>query len=243
MKKRIALLAAMLALMLIAGSFAFAAEQQKADIEQHIYERNSKDRTLSLFKEVTVDQALFPAVGEAKFDGDRWFIFQNSDVSKPIYGKSLKNELDRFVFVENVGNVDVYVRTWFAFEEGTYGKSVLDDLIHLNFNDENWARSEVTSGVEIDGNKYTVFYADYKNADYKTVLEAGKTAEPSLMQLYMDSKGTNEDMIALDGNGSGKYEIGIYSQAVGTTSFSDAKTALDTAFGTAHPWTSGLNAE
>jgi len=235
MKKRIVLLAALLAL-LSTASAAFAEEQQKADIEQHIYERNSKDRTLSLFKEVTVDQALFPAVGEAKFDGDRWFIFQNSNVSKPIYGKSLKNELDRFVFVENKGDVSVYVRTWFAFEEGTYGKSVLDDLIHLNFNDNDneWTRSKVTSGVEIDGNKYTVFYADYK-----TALEAGKTAEPSLMQLYMDSKGTNEDMIAIDGNGSGKYEIRIYSQAVEAL----PNITLDTAFGTNHPWTKGLSAE
>ncbi len=234
MKKRIVLLAALLALMLIAGSFAFAAEQQKADIEQHIYQRTTKKVNWAPFEEVTEEQPLFPAVGEAELKSTRWFIFQDCDVSKPIYGKSLKNELDRFVFVENKGDVSVYVRTWFAFEEGTYGKSVLDDLIHLNFNTEDWTMSEATSGVEIDGNKYTVFYADYK-----TVLEAGKTAEPSLMQLYMDSKGTNEDMIALDGNGSGKYEIGIYSQAVQAYT----EITLDGAFGTNHPWTSGLNAE
>lgn len=236
MKRRFALLAALLALLSIASAAA-AAEPAKADIEQHIYERNSKDRTLSLFKEVTADQALFPAVGEAELKNTRWFIFQGVKDSRLIYGPDLKNELDRFVFVKNKGNVSVYVRTWFAFEEGSYGKSVLDDLIHLNFNDENWTRSEVTSGVEIGGNKYTVFYADYNK-----VLDAEKTAEPSLMQLYMDSKGTNEDMVAIDGNGSGKYEIGIYSQAVETTSFSDAKTALDV-FGTAHPWKNGLNAE
>ena len=234
MKKRIALLAALLALMLIAGSFAFAAEQQKADIEQHIYERNSKDRTLSLFREVTRDQALFPAVGEAELDRSRWFILQGVNDKRPVYGPSLKNELDRFVFVENTGDVSVYVRTWFAFEEGSYGKSVLDDLIHLNFNTDEWTMSKATSGVEIDGNKYTVFYADYNKA-----LEKEKTAEPSLMQLYMDSKGTNEDMVAIDGNGSGKYEIRIYSQAVQV----HQDITLDKAFGTNHPWTSGLNAE
>ena len=237
MKKRIALLALLMAAIVTAGSVALAEEAQKADIEQRIYERNSRDRTLSFFKEVTADQALFPAVGEAELTSTRWFIFQGVDDSRPIYGPDLKNELDRFVFVENKGNVSVYVRTWFAFEEGSYGKSVLDDLIHLNFNTKDWTMSEATSGVEIGGNKYTVFYADYNKT-----LDAEKTAEPSLMQLYMDSKGTNEDMMAIDGNGSGKYEIGIYSQAVGTTSFSDAKTALDT-FGTAHPWKTGLNAE
>lgn len=238
MKKRIALLAALLAL-LSTASAAFAEEQPiKADIEQHIYQRTTKKVNWAPFEEVTEEQPLFPAVGEAELKSTRWFIFQDCNVSKPIYGKSLKNELDRFVFVENTGDVSVYVRTWFAFEEGSYGKSVLDDLIHLNFNTYEWTKSEATSGVEIDGNKYTVFYADYE-----TALEAGKTAEPSLMQLYMDSKGTNEDMVAIDGNGSGKYEIGIYSQAVGTTSFSDAKTALDTVFGTAHPWKNGLNAE
>ncbi len=233
MKKRIALLAALLAL-LSTASAAAAAEPAKADIEQHIYERSTKKVNWAPFEEVTEEQPLFPAVGEAKLKSTRWFIFQGVKDKRPVYGPSLKNELDRFVFVENKGNVSVYVRTWFAFEEGSYGKSVLDDLIHLNFNDKNWTRSEVTSGVEIGGNKYTVFYADYE-----TALEAGKTAEPSLMQLYMDSKGTNEDMVAIDGNGSGKYEIRIYSQAVQV--YQDI--TLDKAFGTNHPWTSGLNAE
>ena len=234
MKRRFALLALLMAAIVTAGSVALAEEAQKADIEQRIYERNSQDRTLSLFKEVTADQALFPAVGEAELTSTRWFIFQGVKDSRPIYGPDLKNELDRFVFVENKGNVSVYVRTWFAFEEGSYGKSVLDDLIHLNFNTDEWTMSKATSGVEIGGNKYTVFYADYK-----TALEAGKTAEPSLMQLYMDSKGTNEDMVAIDGNGSGKYEIRIYSQAVQV----HQDITLDKAFGTNHPWTSGLNAE
>lgn len=238
MKKRIVMLAALLAL-LSTASAAFAEEQPiKADIEQHIYQRTTKKVNWAPFEEVTEEQPIFPAVGEAELKSTRWFIFQDCNVSKPIYGKSLKNELDRFVFVENTGDVSVYVRTWFAFEEGSYGKSVLDDLIHLNFNTDEWTMSKATSGVEIGGNKYTVFYADYNKA-----LDAEKTAEPSLMQLYMDSKGTNEDMVAIDGNGSGKYEIGIYSQAVETTSFSDAKTALDTVFGTAHPWKNGLNAE
>lgn len=238
MKKRFAILAAILALTMAAGSFALVAEPQQADIEQHIYERVSKKVNWAPFKEVEADQPLFPAVGEAKLGSPRWFIRQDVNKIYDLYEASLKNELDRFVFVENKGNVSVCVRTWFAFEEGTYGKSVLDGLIHLNFNDKDWTRSEVTSGVEIDGNKYTVFYADYNAA-----LQAGDTAEPSLMQLYMDSSGTNEDMLAIDGNGSGKYEIGIFSQAVGADGVSDAKAMLDGAFGTNHPWTNGLNAE
>ncbi|MBQ7091730.1 MAG: hypothetical protein IJN83_03670, partial [Clostridia bacterium] len=133
MKKRIALLAALLAL-LSAASVAAAAEPAKADIEQHIYQRTTKKVNWAPFEEVTEEQPLFPAAGEAELNSTRWFIFQDCNVSKPIYGKSLKNELDRFVFVENTGDVSVYVRTWFAFEEGSYGKSVLDDLIHLNFN-------------------------------------------------------------------------------------------------------------
>ena len=233
MKKRIALLAALLALLSIASAAA-AAEPAKADIEQHIYQRTTKKVNWAPFEEVTEEQPLFPAVGEAKLKSTRWFIFQGVKDKRPVYGPSLKNELDRFVFVENKGDVSVYVRTWFAFEEGSYGKSVLDDLIHLNFNTDEWKKSEATSGVEIDGNKYTVFYADYNKA-----LDAEKTAEPSLMQLYMDSKGTNEDMVAIDGNGSGKYEIRIYSQAVQV----HQDITLDKAFGTKHPWTSGLNAE
>lgn len=237
MKRRFVMLIALALALVMTASFAFALSADgadKADIEQRIYERRSKSRSWSALKPVTEEQPLFPAVGEAELTGIRWWLNQGVNKTDKIYGPALKNELDRFVFVENMGSVSVYVRTWFAFEEGAYGKSVLDELIHINFNSDAWTMSEITDGVEIDGNKFTVFYADYKET-----LAPGDTAEPSLMQLYMDSSGTNEDIIAIDGNGSGKYEIGIVSQAVDATDFDDGADALNNVFDT-HPWTNGL---
>ena len=64
------------------------------------------------------------------------------------------------------------------------------------------------------------------------ILPAGKTTYPSLAQVYLKSEATNEDMESLDGNGNGKLDIVVLSQAVQADGFADAKTALDTAFGT-----------
>ena len=63
------------------------------------------------------------------------------------------------------------------------------------------------------------------------ILAPGKVSYPSLLQVYIDPKTTNEDVKAIDANGNGKFDILVKSQAVQTAGFSDAKTALDGAFG------------
>lgn len=234
MKRRFAAVIALALSMVMVSSFAFAAgDSDKAQIEQKILERVNKGRTWFPLKPVEDDQPLFPAVGEPKLNFHLWL---SEKVYKPdkIYGKSLKNELDRFVFVKNTGNVDVYVRTWFAFEEGTYGKSVLDGLIHLNINSgdglDEWTVSQPIAGQSIDGNVYTVFYADYNSA-----IKPDETAVPSLLQLYMDSTAGNEEVAAIDGDGDGKYKLMVLSQCVETKGFDDGADALSTAFGSI-PW-------
>ena len=68
------------------------------------------------------------------------------------------------------------------------------------------------------------------------LLTAGSVSYPSLLQLYMRPWATNEDVKAIDSNENGLYDILVKSQAVQVNGFKDAKTALDTAFGSEHPF-------
>lgn len=175
-------------------------------IDQREYERVSEDSSdLRLY---TQDKALYPAVGKPVADVAFSWTSVDCDGISFLYGPDLKGEIDKFVFVENTGSRDAYIRTWFAFEQGSYAGSVLDNVIHINMNSNAWRIGTVQSGVQIDGNTYTVLYVDHIGP-----LETGKTSEPSLLQVYMDSNAGNDTVAAIDGNSDGRYEILVTSQA------------------------------
>lgn len=138
-----------------------------------------------------------------------------------------KNAQDKIVTVKNTGKSDAYVRTWIALEdpftEGRIGVNVGDTTKYIQ--DPAWA------SVTIDGVQYSVSCFTYKEA-----LKPGEVSTPSLFQVYLNYKATNEDMELLGDT----YEILAFSQAVQTAGFADAKTALNTAFGTNHPWADGV---
>ncbi|MBR2635973.1 MAG: hypothetical protein IKD34_02875, partial [Oscillospiraceae bacterium] len=71
---------------------------------------------------------------------------------------------------------------------------------------------------------------------YKEALKPGEVSTPSLFQVYLNSKATNEDMELLGDT----YDILAFSQAVQADGFADAATALKAAFGTEHPWADGV---
>ena len=171
----------------------------------------------------------------------------------------MKNAIDKIVFVENDGENDAYVRTWFAFEQGSIDADNYFDIIGINHDVDHW--DWVTEGTGADGKdelivipnveitdkngvtgKYLILVATYKGPSSRPngILAPGKVSYPSLLQVYMNPKATNEDVKAIDANGNGKFDILVKSQAVQTAGFSDAKTALDEAFGEAtaenHPF-------
>lgn len=175
-------------------------------IEQLEYERGGAG--LQTF---TDGKFLYPAVHTAETEKtviQSWNSLGIASGTSQLWDSGWKNVVDKFVFVRNGGNVPVYVRTWFAFEEGNYGGNVLEKLIQLNFNDTEWTRSTPAAGVKIGENTYTVFYADLQST-----LASGKTSMPSLLQVYMSSEAKNQDVMAVDGNGNEQYEILIFSHA------------------------------
>ena len=224
------------------------------DIEQIELERD-EDGNL---KDFSQNKPLYPAVGDVDWDDELvyWPDVSETASSRVFDDEKLSGVVDKFVFVENTGKSDAYVRTIFAFELGSFPVGTVKDdvIIHLNRNDKltsetgagHWVFRWLDTPVTIDGNQYEVAEAIYlhkssvQGTAEEGILPAGATSYPSLLQVFMDSAATNEDCEALDGNKNGTYDILVVSQAVQTAGFEDAQTALNEAFGkiTAenHPW-------
>lgn len=143
--------------------------------------------------------------------------------------------IDKFVTVQNTGDLPVYVRTIVAFEVGA--GAVADPYVHAVMNsnvntNEISALDWVAEPVVIDGSTYKIAVATYVNA-----LDPDDTTIPSLKQVYLDKKAGNEIVSACGET----YEILVFSQAVqiGMGDL-DAAGSLNEAFGeiTAdnHPW-------
>ena len=145
------------------------------------------------------------------------------------------NAVDKFVFVENTGKTDAYVRTLIAFESGSLSVEEWDEVVSTSYH-FSWGDPVVIGSITVENNNYVVLEYTYKGRPDKGfhengILPAGEVTQCSLGQVYMRSTATNEDCEAIDGNKNGKYDILVLSQAVQTAGFADAKTALDAAFG------------
>ena len=137
-----------------------------------------------------------------------------------------KNVQDKIVTVKNTGKSDAYVRTWIALED-----PFTEGRIGVNVGSNGYTQDPYWIPVVIDGVQYSVSCFTYNAA-----LKPGEVSSPSLLQVYLNYKATNEDMELLGDT----YEILAFSQAVQADGFADAATALKAAFGTDHPWTDGV---
>ena len=239
-------------------------------IEQHEYERATnadgtyKTATIDgvtsyVLKKFTQGKSLLPIVGDPSLPGDNagYAGFDSTVVRMTQVGSygsmqvfAGKNAQDKFVTVENTGKTDAYVRTLVAIECGTGNAKLIGtgsrcvDADKAATSTMPWIKYEIGK-IVVDNNTYFLFEYVYRGAsDVKRhengILPAGDTTYPNLAQVYLSSTATNEDCIALDGNGNGTLDILVYSQAVQANGFDDAETALNAGFGdittTNHPW-------
>lgn len=153
--------------------------------------------------------------------------------SNQLFDDSVKNAVDKFVFVENTGQKDAYIRTWMAFEQGSLSTEKFEDVIATNGDADHWEWETAATDVIIDGNKYVIVAATYlgPKSNPTGILAPGAISYPSLLQFYMYPSATNEDVEAIDGNKNGVYDIIVVSQAIQTDGFENAKEALDSGFG------------
>lgn len=120
-----------------------------------------------------------------------------------------ENAMDHIVVITNTGNHVGYVRTWFAFEMGDLTEAEFKASVQFNQNITQWNWGAFSYGVELEGERYAVICAEYKEA-----LQGGETAPPNLLQILLMSEAANDTANRLDGNHDGKYEVRAYSQVV-----------------------------
>ena len=145
------------------------------------------------------------------------------------------NVLDHIVVVTNTGNIDGYVRTWFAFEMGGVSEDEFKKSVIFNRNSTDWTWGQAEYGVEIGGEKYAVLCAEYKRPDAENAkaLESGKTTPPSLLQVMLGWDVSSDIVRRLDKNNNGKYEILTHSRVVSAPGAWGKESA--------DPWSSGSN--
>lgn len=222
MKKFIALLLTVVltATVAVGGTVAYLQDKDSdvnvmtlynVDIEQ-IEQERGENGNLTAF---TPNKPAYPAVGPIAWAEEK--ITVNAGEYK-VFTPALKNVVDKIVTVNNTGTSDAYVRTIVAIEAPGFDPT---DLIHINYNDVGVSMSGPVTKT-IGSTDYVVFTFTYSEA-----LEYGKSSAPSLLQVFLDSKATNEDVAKFGDT----WEIKVLSQAVQAAGFENAKSALDTAFG------------
>lgn len=194
-------------------------------IEQNEYEYNENGELVDF----TQGKPLLPYVGQLGWT--------NADYMDGAYRSfTMNNVVDKYVTVTNTGSTPAYVRTILALEMGEY--DTVDEFYYkvvgvatnaangAEFKFEgawNWSDKFV---AEIDGNNYLILVATHEDP-----VMPGEETIPSLLQVYMNKEADNEEVIKVDGNGNGMYDILAFSQAVQSTGFASAEEALNTGFG------------
>lgn len=229
---------------------------------------NEKDEygyTPDQLQEFTQSKPLYPAVyqdGKAKWDdrnGSQAASGADSHQqswgqvgapgSNQLFDDSVKNVIDKFVFVENTGKSEAYFRTIIAIE---LPEAFDPDLLHTSFNantrydwdpntDDVQDPSEAWEDfMVIDDVRYQLLVATHTEP-----LAPGAVSRPSVLQFFLDPAATNED-VALFGD---TFDVLVVSQAVQTMGFENkgAVYALNTAFGEVtaenNPWSADSDME
>ena len=228
MKKKtlvIALCAAVLAIAIVGGTVAYFTDIKaetntmtlgSVSIEQYEQERGEGGALVTF----TPDKPAMPAVGEIKWADEP---IQVGDYQQKVFHEDMKNVMDKIVTVQNTGKSDAFVRTIVAIEAPEYDKN---NLLGANYNiegmvDQDW---NAWQPVDIEGTQYLYMVFTYEKA-----LAPEEVSAPSLVQLYLASKTTNEDVVAFGET----WDVLVLSQAVQEAGFPDAVTALNEAFGEA----------
>lgn len=143
--------------------------------------------------------------------------------SNQLFDDSVKNVIDKFVFVENTGNNDAYYRTIIAIEWPEELKEGGEkDYIHILVNGNSRFQWEDLGYYTIDGTQYLV-----KEATYTEVLKPGEVSRPSLLQVYLDPKASNEDVELFKDS----LDIIVTTQATQVIDGVSADRMLNAAFG------------
>ncbi|MBP3941256.1 MAG: hypothetical protein J6D00_07185 [Christensenellaceae bacterium] len=158
---------------------------------------------------------------------------------------TLKNGVEKEVYVTNDGSEDAYVRVHITIptllDDGDPTFDASKNILHFNYTPEsvvdgkwNWSKTvDGTTGsnwnsytTTIDGVSYNVYVVTYE-----TALKTGETTVDAMSQVYLDSKVTNEDVTRLKAALGEEWKIYVVAEGAQAAGFNDAYEALNEAFG------------
>lgn len=213
MKRKIialCLLVAVAAIAIAGTSLAYFTDKDQAD--NVFVVGNVK---IQLLENFTQNSKLLPATGSAS-DG------------------TLQNAVTKQVDVQNTGTEPAYVRVHIAVP------AVLDTqpnpLLHLTYREaslQHWTWETASGSLKnsyettIDGILYHVYVLTHR----QILAPASVTEDHAIDQVYLDSRATGDEVAELNGILGVNWEIKVLAEGVQSAGFSDAFSALDTAFG------------
>ncbi len=204
------LLVAVAAIAIAGTSLAYFTDKDQAD--NVFVVGNVKIQLLENFEQ---NSKLLPATGSVE-DG------------------TLQNAIVKEVDVKNTGTEPAYARVHIAVP------AVLDaqpnPLLHFTYSEaslKHWSWEKTSGGLwnsyntTIDGIVYHVYVVTYR----QPLAPASVTEDHAIYQVFLDSRATGDDVAELNEILGENWEIKVLAEGVQSAGFSDAFSALDTAFG------------
>lgn len=154
---------------------------------------------------------------------------------------NITNAVEKEVYIENTGTEEAYVRVHIAIpailDDGADTFDASANILHFNYDKAsvreglwNWKTEDGTTWnyytCEIGGVAYNVYVVTYE-----TALDPGFSTVDAISQVYLDSAVTNEDLDRLDEILGDEWYIYVGAEAVQADGYTDAYSALNTAFG------------
>lgn len=183
---------------------------------------------------------------------DLWEDFGNNDGIEeliPAVGSAqdgtLKNGIEKKVFVENTGSEEAYVRVHIAIptllDDGDPSFNASKNVLHFNYAPEsvadgkwNWSKSADTATGD-NWNYYTASINDVSYnvyvVTYESILASTNVTPDAISQVYLDSRTTNEDISNIKNAIGDEWYIYVVAEGTQAAGFENAYDALNEAFG------------
>lgn len=165
---------------------------------------------------------------------------------------TLKNGIEKEVYVQNTGSEAAYVRVHIAIpailDNGRPDFDASKNVLHFNYTDDSigkdrwdWSKTAEDGVYEgnwnfyttsINGKAYNVYVVTYG-----TALAYSESTFDAMHQVYLDSKVTNEDITKIKAELGDEWKIYVAAEGTQAQGFDNAFDALNASFGT--PGTNG----
>ena len=159
---------------------------------------------------------------------------------------TLKNGIEKEVYVKNTGSEDAYVRVHIAIpkilDDGAETFDASKNVLHFNYAKESigegkwdWSKGADDGKYEGDWNYYETKINDVDYHVY-VVTYTGKLSKDdatvdAISQVYLDSKTSNEDITAIKQVLGNEWKLAVVAEGTQAEGFTNAYEALNTAFG------------